>query len=59
MSITIYCQLHLRTGEDFQLLSKMQKNFDANPNLEVIIGRHEAALADRHRWYRGAVSGHY
>eukprot|EP01048_Picozoa_sp_COSAG05_P045112 COSAG05_NODE_25989_length_191_cov_1230.521739_1_plen_28_part_10 len=28
----------------------MQRNFEANPEVEVLFGRHEPCLADRHRF---------
>ena len=55
-----FCWLHrwLRI-EDFQLLSRMQQNFAANADIEVVVGRHEPCLADRHRYYAAAVEGRY
>jgi len=46
-------------GEDFQLLSRMQLNFTTNKELEVIMGRHEPCLADRHRFWAAAVDGQF
>ena len=51
--------LDLIAGEDFQLLSRMQQNFAANADIEVVVGRHEPCLADRHRYYAAAVEGRY
>ena len=48
--------MDLFVGEDFQILSNMHQNFSANKDIEVLIGRHEPCLADRHRFYAEAVA---
>lgn len=48
--------MDLFVGEDFQILPKMHANFAANPGIEVMIGRHEPCLADRHRFYSESLA---
>lgn len=45
--------------EDFPCLPKMQKNFEANPQAELVFGRNEPALTDRQRYFKAAVEGRY
>eukprot|EP01047_Picozoa_sp_COSAG01_P090952 COSAG01_NODE_22671_length_846_cov_0.771084_1_plen_70_part_00 len=51
--------MDLVVGEDFQLLDRMQRNFTTNPATEVVFGRHEPCLADRHRFFADSVQGHF
>ena len=48
--------MDLFVGEDFQILPKMHQNFATNPDMEIMIGRHEPCLADRHRFYSEALA---
>ena len=36
--------------------TRRHANFSANTDIEVILGRHEPCLADRHRFYSEAVA---
>eukprot|EP01043_Picozoa_sp_COSAG02_P062654 COSAG02_NODE_8695_length_2477_cov_1.684188_3_plen_120_part_00 len=48
--------MDLFVGEDFQILPKMYANFSSNRDIEIIVGRHEPCLADRHRFYSEAIA---
>lgn len=41
--------------EDFPCLPKMQANFESNRHAEVVFGRNEPALTDRHRYFARAA----
>lgn len=43
--------------EDFPCLPKMQANFESNRHAEVVFGRNEPALTDRHRYFARAAQG--
>ena len=48
--------MDLFIGEDFQILPKMHANFKVNPGIEIMVGRHEPCLADRHRFYSESLA---
>eukprot|EP00912_Choanoflagellata_sp_UC4_P001416 UC4_evm1s880 len=45
--------------EDFPLLPRMQENFERNPKAEIIFGRHEPMLTNRHKYFEKMVLGKY
>lgn len=45
--------------EDFPMLPRMQRNFEDNPHFELVFGRHEPALTDRHKYFAEQVQGLY
>lgn len=45
--------------EDFPCVQRMQANFEANPHAELVFGRNEPGLIDRHRYFDRVVHGKY
>ena len=48
--------LNVVATEDFPLLPKMQKNFEQAQHAEVIFGRNEPVLTDRHHYWANAFN---
>ena len=43
--------------EDFPLLPRMQSNFSKNKHMELVFGRHEPMLTNRHNYFERKIAG--